>query len=178
MTVSDRAIQTHDLAKRFGPTAVLTNIDLDVERGAVRALLGSNGAGKTTLIRILSTLLPADSGSATVNGFDVGLNPEDVRRSISLTGQFSAVDEVLTGRENLTMMAKLRHVAAPVETVDRMLDKFGMAEAADRRAVAYSGGMRRRIDLATSVIGSPSVLFLDEPTTGLDPEGRMEVWRQ
>jgi ABC-2 type transport system ATP-binding protein len=152
-------------------------VDFEVEKGSIFALLGSNGAGKTTIIRILTTLLIQDSGVATVNGFDVASNPDNVRQSISLTGQFAAVDEILTGRENLIMIAQLRHVKEPHKTADDLLERFGLTEAAGRRVSAYSGGMRRRLDIAMSLIGKPQVIFLDEPTTGLDPEARAEVWK-
>ncbi|HBG55407.1 MAG TPA: export ABC transporter ATP-binding protein, partial [Ruminococcaceae bacterium] len=141
------------------------------------ALLGSNGAGKTTTVKILATLLRADGGTAAVNGFDVAKDPAGVRRSISLTGQFAAVDEILTGRENLVMIARLRHLGSPRRVADDLLNRFGLADAADRRVSTYSGGMRRRLDIAMSLPGNPAVLFLDEPTTGLDPRARIEVWK-
>lgn len=140
-------------------------------------MLGSNGAGKTTIIRILSTLLSPDAGSVAVNGFDATTSPADVRRSISLTGQFAAVDDVLTGRENLVLVGKLRHVANPGHIADRALERFSLTDAGDRRVATYSGGMRRRLDIAMSLIGEPPVIFLDEPTTGLDPQARREVWQ-
>jgi ABC-2 type transport system ATP-binding protein len=163
--------------KSYGKLEVLRGVDLEVQRGSVFALLGSNGAGKTTVVKILSTLLKADAGTATVNGFDVSRQAGQVRQSISLTGQFAAVDDVLTGRENLILVAKLRHVDAPDAITDDLLARFQLTEAADRRASAYSGGMRRRLDIAMSLIGKPPVVFLDEPTTGLDPEARIEVWQ-
>src|SRR5690606_21985459 len=156
---------------------VLRGVDLRIPAGSIVALLGSNGAGKTTTVRILSTLLRADSGSATVNRHDVTTHPEEVRRSISLPGQFTAVDEVLTGRENLTLVAELRRVPDPARVGADLLTQFGLEEAGDRRAATYSGGMRRRLDIAMSLIGDPAILFLDEPTTGLDPQARREVWR-
>jgi ABC-2 type transport system ATP-binding protein len=171
------AIHVRDLERSFGDLRVLRGVDLDVERGTILALLGSNGAGKTTLVRILSTLLRADSGTATVHGFDVAAEPGRVRESISLTGQFAAVDEILTGRENLVLVARLRHLPHAGAVADRLLDRFGLTEAGGRRAATYSGGMRRRLDLAMSLIGDPPVVFLDEPTTGLDPQARIEVWR-
>lgn len=171
------AIRVRGLEKSFGDLAVLRGVDLDVDRGSVFALLGSNGAGKTTLVRILSTLLKSDAGTATVHGFDVVVEPERVRESISLTGQFAAVDEVLTGRENLVLIARLRHLSTPGAIADELLDRFSLTEAGGRRAATYSGGMRRRLDIAMSLIGSPPVIFLDEPTTGLDPEARVEVWQ-
>jgi ABC-2 type transport system ATP-binding protein len=171
------AISVRGLAKSFGDLDVLRGVDFEVDRGAIFALLGSNGAGKTTLVRILSTLLGADAGSASVNGLDVGERADEVRDSMSLTGQFAAVDEVLTGRENLILVAKLRHLDAPGAIADDLLATFGLTDAGGRRAATYSGGMRRRLDIAMSLIGNPSVIFLDEPTTGLDPEARLEVWR-
>jgi ABC-2 type transport system ATP-binding protein len=145
--------------------------------GTIVALLGSNGAGKTTLVRILSTLLKPDAGTATVHGFDVVGQAAEVRESISLTGQFAAVDGMLTGRENLRLVARLRHLPDPGAVADRLLDRFALTEAGGRRASTYSGGMRRRLDIAMSLIGDPPVIFLDEPTTGLDPQARNEVWR-
>jgi ABC-2 type transport system ATP-binding protein len=171
------AIRVRGLAKSYKDLHVLRGVDFEVERGTVFALLGSNGAGKTTLVRILSTLLKADAGTASVNGFDVGAEPAEVRGSISLTGQFAAVDEVLTGRENLMLVAKLRHLADPGAVADRLLERFSLTEAGGRKAAGYSGGMRRRLDIAMSLIGNPPVIFLDEPTTGLDPQARIEVWQ-
>ncbi|MDR0627582.1 MAG: ATP-binding cassette domain-containing protein [Bifidobacteriaceae bacterium] len=170
-------ISMRGVLKSYGKLEVLRGVDLEVQRGSVFALLGSNGAGKTTVVKILSTLLKADAGTATVNGFDVSRQAGQVRQSISLTGQFAAVDDVLTGRENLILVAKLRHVDAPDAITDDLLARFQLTEAADRRASAYSGGMRRRLDIAMSLIGKPPVVFLDEPTTGLDPEARIEVWQ-
>ncbi|WP_066042097.1 ABC transporter ATP-binding protein [Herbiconiux solani] len=170
------AIRIEGLTKSFKDVHVLRGIDLTVEPGTVVALLGSNGAGKTTLVRILSTLVKADAGTATVHGFDVAGSPAEVRESISLTGQFAAVDEVLSGRENLVLVARLRHLPHPAEIADGLLDRFGLTEAGRRRAGTYSGGMRRRLDIAMSLIGDPPVIFLDEPTTGLDPQARIEVW--
>ncbi len=171
------AIQVRGLTKAYGSLQVLRGVDFDVARGSIFALLGTNGAGKTTIIKILSTLLGQDDGQATVNGFDVRAMPHEVRRTISLTGQFAAVDEVLTGRENLVMIARLRHLPKPRALANQQLERFGLADAADRKAAAYSGGMRRRLDIAMSLMGDPQLIFLDEPTTGLDPEGRQEVWR-
>jgi ABC-2 type transport system ATP-binding protein len=148
-----------------------------VEKSSIFALLGSNGAGKTTIVKILTTLLKQDGGTAIVNGFDVSSKPDNVRQSISLTGQFAAVDEILTGRENLVMIAQLRHLKDPRQIADELLNRFGLTDAADRRVSTYSGGMRRRLDIAMSLIGKPQVIFLDEPTTGLDPEARIEVWK-
>ena len=156
---------------------MLRGVDFEVERGSIFALLGSNGAGKTTVVRILATLLRADAGTATVHGFDVATAAADVRESISLTGQFAAVDDVLTGRENLVLVARLRHLADAGRIADALLARFQLADAADRKVATYSGGMRRRLDIAMSLIGNPPVIFLDEPTSGLDPQARLEVWR-
>ena len=175
--MASTAIQVQNLHKSFQTTQVLKGVNIEVSSGDIYALLGSNGAGKTTLIKILATLLSADSGNATVNGFDIAKNPQAVRKSISLTGQFAAVDEILTGRENLIMIGKLRHLKNPQQTADDLLKQFGLTEAANRRVETYSGGMRRKIDIAMSLIGSPTLIFLDEPTTGLDPESRLEVWK-
>ena len=171
------AIQVKDLQKSYKKLAVLKGVNFTVERGSIFALLGSNGAGKTTLIKILTTLLKQDGGTAIVNGFDVASKPAHVRQSLSLTGQFAAVDEMLTGRENLIMIARLRHLKHPRQVADELLTRFGLTDAATRRASTYSGGMRRRLDLAMSLVGTPPILFLDEPTTGLDPEARIEVWK-
>ncbi len=174
--IAPPAIRVRGIEKGFADVPVLRGVDLDVAAGSIVALLGSNGAGKTTLVRILSTLLRADAGTAVVNGFDVAAAPGDVRESISLTGQFAAVDEVLTGRENLVLVARLRHLPHPGVIADDLLARFVLTEAAHRRAGAYSGGMRRRLDIAMSLIGDPPIVFLDEPTTGLDPTARLEVW--
>jgi ABC-2 type transport system ATP-binding protein len=155
---------------------VLRGVDFDVAKGRIFALLGSNGAGKTTVVNILSTLLGADGGTASVNSFDVAKQGSDVRDSISLTGQFAAVDEILSGRENLVLVARLRHLGNSGSIADDLLERFALTEAAARKVSTYSGGMRRRLDIAMSLIGNPPVIFLDEPTTGLDPEGRIEVW--
>lgn len=176
-TLTLDAIQIRDLEKSFGDVPVLRGVDFDVERGSIFALLGSNGAGKTTIVKILSTLLKADSGTATVEGYDVTSQPAHVRQSISLTGQFAAVDEILTGRENLALMARLRHVKDAGRIAEELLTRFQLIEAADRAVATYSGGMRRRLDIAMSLIGDPPVIFLDEPTTGLDPQSRLEVWK-
>ncbi|SHE13098.1 ABC transporter ATP-binding protein [Chlamydia abortus] len=173
----EKAIEVKGLRKSFKHADVLKGVDLEVKRGEIFALLGSNGAGKTTMVRILTTLLEPDGGTATVNGFDVASKPDQVRQSISLTGQFAAVDEILTGRENVVMIAKLRHLKNPRQVADHMLERFGLTEAADRKASTYSGGMRRRLDIALSLVGNPQIIFLDEPTTGLDPEARIEVWK-
>jgi ABC-2 type transport system ATP-binding protein len=170
------AIQIAGVTKSYGENPVLRGVDLDVARGSILALLGSNGAGKTTLVKILATLLRADGGSASVNGFDVDTEAAGVRGSISLTGQFAAVDEVLTGRENLVLVARLRHLPDPSRVAEDLLARFSLTDAGGRRVATYSGGMRRRLDIAMSLIGSPPVVFLDEPTTGLDPQARIEVW--
>ncbi len=171
-------IEVNGLRKAYKKLEVLKGVDFSVERGEIFALLGSNGAGKTTTIKILSTLLSPDQGVATISGHDVTKQPQQVRAAISLTGQFAAVDEILTGRENLVMIAKLRHLKSPRQIADDLLVRFGLTEAADRRVATYSGGMRRRLDIAMSLIGKPQVIFLDEPTTGLDPEARLEVWKE
>jgi ABC-2 type transport system ATP-binding protein len=171
------AIRVAGLEKSFKDVHVLRGVDFDVARGSIFALLGSNGAGKTTVVKILSTLLAADAGSAAVNDFDVAVQPQDVRESISLTGQFAAVDEILTGRENLVLIAQLRHLRDAGPIADELLARFSLTDAGGRRAGTYSGGMRRRLDIAMSLIGDPPVIFLDEPTTGLDPQARIEVWQ-
>ena len=171
------AILVEDLTKSFGSVDVLRGVDLQIPAGSVYALLGSNGAGKTTAIRILATLTEPDGGSAAVAGYDVVTDAEQVRQAISLTGQYTAVDDVLTGRENLALVARLRHLPYPSRIADDLLARFSLTDAGSRRAGTYSGGMRRRLDIAMSLVGSPSVVFLDEPTTGLDPEARAEVWR-
>ncbi|AYF98550.1 ABC transporter ATP-binding protein [Protaetiibacter intestinalis] len=173
---ADAAIRVTGLEKSYGSLRVLRGVDLEVAPGSIHALLGSNGAGKTTLVRILATLLRADAGEARVDGHDVAAQPARVREAISLTGQFAAVDDMLTGRENLALVARLRHETDPGAVADALLARFSLTEAGARRAATYSGGMRRRLDIAMSLIGSPRVIFLDEPTTGLDPEARLEVW--
>ncbi len=171
------AIHVHGLEKSYKDLHVLRGVDFEVARGSIFALLGSNGAGKTTVIRILSTLLKGDAGTATVNGFDVAAQPAQVRESFSLTGQFAAVDEILSGRENLVLVAHLRRLPDPGQVADDLLERFSLTDAAARRVSTYSGGMRRRLDIAMSLIGNPPVIFLDEPTTGLDPQSRIEVWQ-
>ena len=175
--MQNQAIQVIGLQKSYKDLHVLQDVNFEVEKGCVFALLGSNGAGKTTIVKILTTLLKQDSGTATVNAFDVAAKPDHVRQSISLTGQFAAVDEILTGRENVIMIARLRHLKNPRQVADDLLNRFGLTDAADRRVSTYSGGMRRRLDIAMSLVGKPQVIFLDEPTTGLDPEARIEVWK-
>ena len=170
------AIRVRGIEKAYGDLRVLRGVDLDVEAGSIVALLGSNGAGKTTLVRILATLVRADAGEATVQGIDVDADPRGVRARISLTGQFAAVDELLTGRENLVLIAKLRHLPDAGRIADELLTMLGLTDAGGRRAGTYSGGMRRRLDIAMSLAGDPEVIYLDEPTTGLDPEARLEVW--
>ena len=171
------AIHVRGLEKSYKQLHVLRGVDFDIARGSIFALLGSNGAGKTTVVKILSTLLKADGGTASVNGFDVATQAPEVRRSFSLTGQFAAVDEILSGRENLVLIARLRHLHGPGRIADDLLERFGLSDAAARKVSTYSGGMRRRLDIAMSLIGNPPVVFLDEPTTGLDPQGRIEVWQ-
>jgi ABC-2 type transport system ATP-binding protein len=175
--MQSNAIQVKGLEKSYQQLHVLKGVDFEVGKGSIFALLGSNGAGKTTIVKILTTLLKQDSGTAAVNGFDVAAKPDSVRQSISLTGQFAAVDEILTGRENLIMIARLRHLKNVRQVADDLLNRFGLTDAADRRVSTYSGGMRRRLDIAMSLVGTPQLIFLDEPTTGLDPEGRIEVWK-
>jgi ABC-2 type transport system ATP-binding protein len=173
----ESTIHVQGLEKSYKQLHVLRGVDFDVARGSIFALLGSNGAGKTTVVNILSTLLKADAGIASVNGFDVVTQAADVRKSISLTGQFAAVDEILSGRENLVLIAQLRHLRDPGTIADGLLERFSLTEAAARKVATYSGGMRRRLDIAMSLIGDPPVIFLDEPTTGLDPQARIEVWQ-
>lgn len=175
---SDIAVQAEGLVKDFGEVKALDGIDLTVKRGQVVGLLGPNGAGKTTTVRILSTLLLPTAGRATVDGFDVVKQSDDVRRSIGLTGQYAAIDEYLTGRENLRMFGDLYHLKPSYvkERSAELLEWFDLTAAADRPARTYSGGMRRRLDLAASLVAQPSILFLDEPTTGLDPRSRLGLW--
>jgi ABC-2 type transport system ATP-binding protein len=176
-TTREPAIRVQGMEKSYKELHVLRGVDFDVAPGTIFALLGSNGAGKTTMVKILSTLLRPDAGTATVNGFDVVTQSLRVRESISLTGQFTAVDEILSGRENLVLVAKLRHLKDPGQAADDLLARFNLSDAASRKVSAYSGGMCRRLDIAMSLIGQPEVIFLDEPTTGLDPEARIEVWQ-
>jgi ABC-2 type transport system ATP-binding protein len=177
MNMQNKSIQVKGLQKSYKKIHVLKGVDFEVEKGSIFALLGSNGAGKTTAIKILSTLIKPDQGSAEVCGFDVVRQPDQVREEISLTGQNAAVDGVLTGRENLRMIGKLRHLPDVNTKADALLERFDLLEAADRRVATYSGGMRRRLDLSMSLLGTPSVVFLDEPTTGLDPQSRITMWK-
>lgn len=179
MAESKYVIETRKLTKSYGSNKVLRGIDLQVERGTMLALLGPNGAGKTTTVRILSTLLNYDSGSVKIAGYDVESEPEKVRGVIGLTGQSAAVDELLTGRENLIMMGRLYRLTpkSAKRRADELLQEFDLVKAADRTAKTYSGGMRRRLDLAVSLIATPPIIFLDEPTTGLDPRSRLTMWK-
>ncbi|MFC5799773.1 ATP-binding cassette domain-containing protein [Streptomyces formicae] len=172
------AIYAEGLVKTFGDVRALDGVDLDVPEGTVLGLLGPNGAGKTTAVRVLTTLLQPDSGKAVVAGVDVLKHPNEVRRSIGLSGQFAAVDEYLTGRENLQMVGRLYQMSAKAAKIraGELLERFNLAEAADRPAKTYSGGMRRRLDLAAALVVSPPVMFMDEPTTGLDPRNRQALW--
>jgi ABC-2 type transport system ATP-binding protein len=171
------AISVSQLKKAYKKNTVLTGVDFTVENGTIFALLGSNGAGKTTIINILTTLIKADGGNAIVGSFDVDKYPNKVREHISLTGQFAAVDDILTARENLELIGDLRHVDDSQQTAVDLLMKFNLTDAADRRIATFSGGMRRRLDIAMSLIGSPAIIFLDEPTNGLDPQARNETWQ-
>jgi len=173
------AIKATGLTKKFGEVVALNGIDIEVEEGTVLGLLGPNGSGKTTIVRILATLIQADSGSASVGGFNVATQQDDVRNVIGLTGQYAAVDEYLTGRENLELFGRLFHLSKfdAAKRAAELLERFDLSDAADRGIKGYSGGMRRRLDLAASLIGRPNVLFLDEPTTGLDPRSRQGMWK-
>jgi ABC-2 type transport system ATP-binding protein len=170
------AIEVRNLVKGYKGVPVLRDVSITVRRGTVFALLGANGSGKTTTINVLTTLIKADGGTASVAGFDVAEQPSRVREQISVTGQFAAVDDVLTARENLVLMGELRHVADPGQTAADLLDKFELIDAADRRVLTFSGGMRRRLDIAMSLVGDSPIIFFDEPTTGLDPMGRTDMW--
>jgi ABC-2 type transport system ATP-binding protein len=176
MNESTNAIEVRNLQKGYKGVPVLQDVSFGVARGTVFALLGANGSGKTTTINVLTTLIKADGGTATVGGFDVATEPSKVREQISLTGQFAAVDYVLTARENLMLMGELHHIAHPDETAAELLDKFDLNESADRRLLTFSGGMRRRLDIAMSLVSKPPIIFFDEPTTGLDPSGRTDMW--
>lgn len=177
MGKQDYAIQLKGLTKAFKDKEVLKGVSFDVEKGSIFCLLGSNGSGKTTTVKILSTLQQMDHGSAYVNGFDINTEGAKVRKSISLTGQFVAVDDILSGRENMEMVARLCHVKNYKEEADKLLHDFNLEDAANRHVSTYSGGMRRRLDIAMSLLGSPEVIFLDEPTTGLDPQSRNAMWK-
>ncbi|MBM9434831.1 ATP-binding cassette domain-containing protein [Actinacidiphila bryophytorum] len=174
------AVEVRGLVKHYGRTKALDGVDLDVRQGTVLGVLGPNGAGKTTLVRVLSTLVKPDAGSARVAGYDVLRQPRELRRVIGLTGQYASVDEKLSGRENLYMIGRLLDLSSrqAKARADELLERFSLTEAAKRPAMQYSGGMRRRLDLAASMIGHPAVLYLDEPTTGLDPRTRNEVWEE
>lgn len=174
----EAAVRAERLVKHYGPVKALDGIDLEVPEGTVLGLLGPNGAGKTTTVRILATLLKPDSGTAVVAGHDVLRKPNAVRRAIGLTGQYAAVDEYLTGRENIAMVGGLYHLQKSFvkQRADELLERFRLTDAADRPVKTYSGGMRRRLDLAASLVAHPQILFLDEPTTGLDPRSRLELW--
>jgi len=174
--MSEKIIEVSRLQKSYKANHVLKDVSFTIRKGSIFALLGSNGAGKTTVVKILSTLLKSDGGSAAINGFDVTTNGDNVRKCISLTGQFVAVDEVLTGRENLNLIGQLKHLPNIKNTVNEWLSFSGLEDAANRKVSNYSGGMRRRLDIAMSLMGSPDVLFLDEPTTGLDPQNRIAMW--
>jgi ABC-2 type transport system ATP-binding protein len=170
------AIEVRNLVKGYKAVPVLHDVSFTIERGTVFALLGANGSGKTTTINILTTLIKADGGTASVAGFDVTEHPSEVRQQISVTGQFAAVDDVLTARENLVLMGELRHVADPGQVAADLLNKFELTEAADRPLLTFSGGMRRRLDIAMSLVGDAPIIFFDEPTNGLDPKGRTDMW--
>jgi ABC-2 type transport system ATP-binding protein len=177
MPDTQTAISVTNLQKSYKNVPVLEGLTFRIRKGTIFALLGSNGAGKTTVINILTTLLKADGGEAKVGGFDVVSHASDVRKHISLTGQFAAVDEVLTARENLVLIAQMRHDQNPARTAEKLLEQFDLTDAADRRTATFSGGMNRRLDIAMSLIGHPSVIFFDEPTTGLDPQSRNMMWQ-
>lgn len=176
MNEKQYAIEVTDLKKAYQEKQVLKGVTFQVEKGTIFCLLGSNGAGKTTAVKILSTLLSADGGKASINGYDSEHQGREVRRAISLTGQFAAVDEILSGRENLEMIARLCHLSQPKQRAKELLHSFHLEDAAEKRVSTYSGGMRRRLDIAMSLVGHPAVIFLDEPTTGLDPQSRNAMW--
>jgi ABC-2 type transport system ATP-binding protein len=177
MEHNNTAIAVEHISKSYKKTNVLHDVSFTVKKGTVFALLGSNGAGKTTLINILTTLIKADGGTASVANHDIARQADGVRNRISLTGQFAAVDDMLTARENLILIGELRHVDNPKRVADMLLDQFELSDAADRRALTFSGGMRRRLDIAMGLIGDPEVIFLDEPSTGLDPQSRNTMWQ-
>ena len=174
--MSEKIIEVSGLQKSYKENHVLKDVSFTIYKGSIFALLGSNGAGKTTVVKILSTLLKSDGGNAAINGFDVSTNSDNVRKCISLTGQFVAVDELLTGRENLNLIGQLKHLPNIKNTVNEWLSFSDLEDAANRKVSTYSGGMRRRLDIAMSLMGNPDVLFLDEPTTGLDPQNRIAMW--
>lgn len=176
--MKDSIISVQNLKKSYGKHTVLDGLNFEVERGSIFALLGENGAGKTTTVRILATLIQADSGIATIAGYDTHRESESVKQKISLTGQYASVDELLTGEENLVMMGRLNHLSSNTvkKRTAELLDQFELTNAAKKRVKTYSGGMRRRLDIAISLLASPQVVFLDEPTTGLDPRSRRNMW--
>jgi len=176
MYTNDAAIVVKNLKKSFKGVSVLNGLDFYVKPSTIFTLLGSNGSGKTTTVRILCTLLTMDEGQVTIHNIDLSRCPRKVREKISLTGQYAAVDEAQTGRENLQMMSQLRHMKNAEQVINELLSRFDLIDAADRRVATYSGGMRRKLDLAMSLLGNPSVIFLDEPTTGLDPQSRLTMW--
>ncbi|RIJ71236.1 ATP-binding cassette domain-containing protein [Nakamurella silvestris] len=177
--LTDHALSVRNLRKSFGDTLVLDGIDLDIRQGSIFALIGPNGAGKTTMVQILSTLIPADDGQIVVAGFDLATRPADIRAAIGVTGQFSAVDDLLTGAENLLLMADLHHLDRREgrQRAAELIEKFDLADVAGKPAATCSGGMRRRLDLAMTLVGRPRLIFLDEPTTGLDPRSRRTMWQ-
>jgi ABC-2 type transport system ATP-binding protein len=176
MSPNEIAISVKELTKAYKNVPVLNGVSFQVSKGSIFALLGTNGAGKTTIVKILTTLLKYDSGKVSVCGFDAIREPGEIREVISLTGQNAAVDDILTGRENLSLIGRLRHIPDSKVNANVLLQQFGLTDAADRRVATYSGGMRRRLDISMSLLGSPKLLFLDEPTTGLDPQARIAVW--
>lgn len=177
MEQSEKIIIADSLKKSYKSLNVLKGISFSISKGSIFALLGSNGAGKTTTVKLLSTLMKPDGGSAAICGFDTVMQSNKVREHISLTGQYAAVDELLTGRENLRMIGSLRHLSDIRKCADELLEYFNLVDASNRRVSTYSGGMRRRLDLAMSLLGNPDVIFLDEPTTGLDPQSRLSMWK-
>lgn len=177
MDKENKILSVCGLKKAFGKREVLKGVDFDVFKGQIFSLLGSNGAGKTTIVKILSTLLKFDEGTVTICGYDIIKEPHKLRECISLTGQYAAVDEMLTGRENMHLVAKLRHLTNYKSKVAELLDMFELGAASDKLVKTYSGGMRRKVDIAMSLMGDPQIIFLDEPTTGLDPQSRIKLWQ-